>query len=116
MLDPDIRRLLDTVFEVPPDSDAPSIGELRAAAEEAPKVLGGEPEVVAAIRDLSAPGPESAVPVRVYRPESPAPLPLFLFAHGGGWVTGSLDSHDKLCRILANRLGAVLVAVEYRLA
>ena len=116
MLDPDIRRLLDTVFDVPPDFDAPGIRELRTAAEEAPKLLGGEAEVVAAMRDLHAPGPEGAVPVRVYRPESPAPLPLVLFAHGGGWVTGSLDSHDKLCRILANRLGAVLAAVEYRLA
>jgi acetyl esterase len=116
MLDPDIRRLLDTVFDEPPDSDAPSIAQLRAAAEEAPKLLGGEPEVVASILDLHAPGPAGAVPVRVYRPESPAPLPLVLFAHGGGWAVGSLDSHDKLCRILANRLDAVLVAVEYRLA
>lgn len=39
-----------------------------------------------------------------------------LFAHGGGWVTGSLESHDKLCRKLANRLGGVVVAVEYRRA
>jgi acetyl esterase len=116
MLDPDIRRLLDTVFNVPPDSAAPSIGELRAAAEEAPKLLGGEPEIVASIRDLRAPGSAGAVPVRVYRPESAAPLPLVLFAHGGGWVVGSLGSHDKLCRILANRLGAVFVAVDYRLA
>src|SRR5438445_4158680 len=116
MLDPDIRRLLDTVFNVPPDSAAPSIGELRAAAEEAPKLLGGEPEIVASIRDLRAPCSAGAVPVRVYRPELAAPLPLALFAHGGGWVVGSLDSHDKLCRILANRLGAVLVAVDYRLA
>src|ERR1700694_3608604 len=65
MLDPDIRRLLDTVFEVP-DSAAPSIAQLRAAAEEAPKLLGGEPEVVASIRDLHAPGSAGAVPVRVY--------------------------------------------------
>lgn len=116
MLDPDIRRLLDTVFNVPPDSAAPSIAQLRAAAEEAPRLLGGEPEVVASIRDLHAPGPADTVPVRVYRPESLATLPLVLFAHGGGWVVGSLDSHAKLCRILANRLGAVIVAVDYRLA
>ncbi len=116
MLDPDIRRLLDTVFDVPPDAPAPSIAQLRAAAEEAPKLLGGEAEVVASIRDLQAPGSAGAVPVRVYRPESPAPLPLVLFAQGGGWAVGSLGSHDKLCRILANRLGAVLVAVDYRLA
>jgi len=116
MLDPDIRRLLDTVFAVPPDSAAPSIAELRAAAEEAPKLLGGEPEIVAWIRDLRAPGSAGTVPVRVYRPQSPPPLPLVLYAHGGGWVVGSLASHDKLCRILANRLGAVVVAVDYRLA
>jgi acetyl esterase len=54
--------------------------------------------------------------VRIYRPASSAPLPLTLFAHGGGWVTGSLDSHDKLCRILANALASTLVAVDYRLA
>jgi len=116
MLDPDIRRLLDTIFAVPPDSAAPSIAQLRAAAEEAPRLLGGEPEVVASIRDLHAPGSAGAVPVRVYRPESTAPLPLVLFAHGGGWVVGSLDSHDRLCRILANRLSTIVVAVDYRLA
>src|SRR5438034_69895 len=116
MLDPDIRRLLDTVFALPPDSATPSIEELRAAAEEAPKLLGGEPEIVASIRDLRAPGSAGTVPVRVYRPQSPPPLPLVLYAHGGGWVVGSLASHDKLCRILANRLGSVIVAVDYRLA
>jgi len=116
MLDPDIRRLLETVFNAPPDSRPPDIGELRAAAEEAPRLLGGTPEVVYSVEDLRAPGPAGALPVRAYRPHAPGPLPLFLFAHGGGWVVGSLDSHDKLCRILANRLRTVVAAVDYRLA
>jgi acetyl esterase len=116
MLDPDIRRLLDTVFSVPLESGAPDVAKLRAAAEEAPKLLGGAAEQVASIRDIDAPGAAGPVAVRVYRPESSIPLPLVLYAHGGGWVTGSLDSHDKLCRVLANRLDAVLVAVAYRLA
>jgi acetyl esterase len=116
MLDPDIRRLLDTVFSVPSDADAPDVARLRAAAEAAPQLLGGAPEPLASILDLHAPGPTRSVPVRVYRPASITPLPLVLFAHGGGWVVGSLDSHDKLCRILANRLEAVVVAVDYRLA
>jgi acetyl esterase len=116
MLDPDIRRLLDTVFNVPAQTGAPDLGELRAAAEAAPRLFGGAPEPIAAQRDLQALGPAGSVPVRVYRPRSTAPLPLVLFAHGGGWVVGSLDSHDKLCRILANRLEAVIVAVDYRLA
>jgi acetyl esterase len=116
MLDPDIRRLLDTVFNVPSPTGAPDVAELRAAAEAAPRLLGGTPEPVAALRDLQAPGPAGPIPVRVYRPRSTAPLPLILYAHGGGWVVGSLDSHDKLCRILANCLEAVVVAVDYRLA
>ncbi len=116
MLDPDIRRLLDTVFKVPPVTGAPDVARLRAAAEAVPQLLGGAPEPVVSILDLHAPGPTRPVPVRVYRPASTAPLPLVLFAHGGGWVVGSLDSHDKLCRILANRLEAVVIAVDYRLA
>ena len=116
MLDPDIRRLLDTTFNVPPPTGAPDVAALRAAAEAAPRLLGGAPEPVAALCDLEAPGPAGPVPVRVYRPRSTTPLPLILYAHGGGWVVGSLDSHDTLCRLLANRLDAVVVAVDYRLA
>jgi acetyl esterase len=116
MLDPDIRRLLDTLFNLPAPPGPPDVARLRAAAEAAPKVLGGPAEDVDSIRDTTAPGRAGPVPVRIYRPASPAPLPLMLYAHGGGWVTGSLDSHDKLCRILANRLGSVIVAVDYRLA
>ena len=55
--------------------------------------------------------------MRIYRPlaESPAPA-LVVFAHGGGFVFCDLDSHDALCRAMANGLGAVVVAVDYRLA
>lgn len=117
MLDPDIRRLLDTVFiNAPPNAAVPDVAELRAATEAAPRLLGGPAEGVAAIVDLRAPGPAGSIAVRVYRPVSSTPLPLVLYAHGGGWVTGSLDSHDKLCRILANRLASLVVAIDYRLA
>jgi acetyl esterase len=116
MLDSDIRRLLETVFNVPAAPGPADVAQLRAAAEAAPKLLGGPAEEVESIRDMVAPGRPGQVPVRVYRSTSTAPVPLTLYAHGGGWVTGSLDSHDKLCRILANRLGSVVVAVDYRLA
>ncbi|HEX8009836.1 MAG TPA: alpha/beta hydrolase [Casimicrobiaceae bacterium] len=116
MLDPDIRRLLDTIFSAPPPVGPPDIAELRAAAEAAPALLGGPAVELASIRDVSAPGPAGPLPLRIYMPDSPSPLPLVLYAHGGGWVTGSLDSHDKLCRILAQGLRALVVAVDYRLA
>jgi acetyl esterase len=116
MLDPDIQRLLDTVFNVSPGTVAPDIDQLRAAAEEVPLRLGGAPETLASITDATAPRDGGELPVRVYRPEARDDLPLVVYAHGGGWVTGSLDSHDRLCRILANRLRAVIVAVDYRCA
>jgi acetyl esterase len=81
-----------------------------------PLRLGGTPEPVASIADALAPGEHEALPLRIYRPAAAEPLPLIVYAHGGGWVTGSLDSHDRLCRILANRLRVVLVAVGYRCA
>ncbi|HET9763410.1 MAG TPA: alpha/beta hydrolase [Casimicrobiaceae bacterium] len=114
MLDPDIRRLLDTIFSAPAPAGRPDIAQLRAAAELAPKLLGGAAESVEDVRDATVPG--IGVPVRIYRAAGTRPMALTLFAHGGGWVTGSLDSHDKLCRILANALGSVIVAVDYRRA
>ena len=116
MLDPDIQRLLDTVFKVAANEGPPDIAQLRAGAEQAPVLLGGEPEPIASIADMSVPGDSTPVTARIYRPATTAPLPLVLYAHGGGWVTGSLDSHDRVCRILANRLPAVTVAVDYRRA
>ena len=116
MLDPDIQRLLDTVFNVPVGTDAPDVAQLRATAEAVPVRLGGEPEPVESITDAFAPGEHAPIPVRIYRPAASEALPLLVYAHGGGWVTGSLASQDRLCRILANRLGAVLVAVAYRRA
>jgi acetyl esterase len=114
MLDADIRKLLDTVFPNAPDATAPDIAALRDAAERAPALLGGTPEAVAVVRDTVATGTRGRrVPLRIYDPTSEVGKPLVLFAHGGGWVTGSLDSHDRLCRMLANRLDAVVVAVDY---
>ena len=117
MLDADIRKLLDTVFAVPANASAPDVSALRAAAERAPALLGEPPEPVALVRDVVASGTQaSRVPLRLYDPAPSAAKPLLLFAHGGGWVTGSLDSHDRVCRMLANRLEAAVVAVGYRCA
>jgi acetyl esterase len=116
MLDPHIRHLLDTVFNGPPGAAQPDVAALRKAAEEAPRLLGGVPEPLASVTDVSTSGVPRPVALRVYRPEAASALPLLLYAHGGGWVTGSLDSHDRVCRMLANRLPAVVVAVDYRCA
>ena len=80
-------------------------------------MIGGVPAQVAAIETHCARTPERSIPLRLYRPIVNAALqPAILFVHGGGFVIGSLDSHDELCRELALRSGAVVVAVEYSLA
>jgi acetyl esterase len=54
--------------------------------------------------------------VRIYKPEGRPPLPALVYFHGGGWVIGSLETHDGACRELANRIGCAVVSVDYRLA
>jgi acetyl esterase len=57
-----------------------------------------------------------AVPVRVYRPALQPPVPTIVYFHGGGFVIGDLDTHEGVCRLLCNDVGAVVVSVDYRLA
>jgi acetyl esterase len=56
------------------------------------------------------------VPARLYRPNDRADLGLLVFFHGGGWVLGNLESHDNVCRIVANSSGHCVLSVAYRLA
>ena len=78
----------------------------------------GVPDPTVATTDLVCPTPHGVdLPVRIYRPRDIAEsAPGVLYFHGGGYVTGSLDSHDVACRILAREAAAVVIAVDYRLA
>lgn len=94
--------------EVGPSDPGVDLDEFRrdmAAAE-----LADERRSVSYVRDADAGG----VPCRVYRPESGAPV--ILYVHGGGWVLGDLDTHDRFARELALRTGWGVVAVHYRRA
>lgn len=75
------------------------------------------PQPVEAVADLSFDGPAGPVALRHYRPSAgPGLRPALVYAHGGGFVIGSLDSHDGLCRALAVASGIDIVSVDYRLA
>lgn len=73
-------------------------------------------QALAAVEDREIPGPAGAIRVRIYRPSGTAPLPVLVYLHGGGWVVGDLDTHDKVCRELCAGVGALTVSVDYRLA
>ena len=77
------------------------------------------PEVALAVETSPAPARPArcgCATIAAAAPMDGAVLPCLLYLHGGGWVIGDLDSHDQLCRSLANHLGAAVIAVDYRLA
>ncbi len=70
-----------------------------------------------AAEDRTFPGPAGAVPIRVYRPAgAPDPAPMILYIHGGGFMTGDLDTNDTIAWGLAEGTGCVVVSTDYRLA
>jgi acetyl esterase len=115
-LDPQARFVLDQMAARGGlDLTGLSPAEARAAFEKMRLPLPVEP--VARVVERSVPGPAGPIAVRVYAAEGLAtPAPGVVFFHGGGWVIGSLESHDPFCRALANRSGAIVVSVDYRLA
>ncbi|WP_423750756.1 alpha/beta hydrolase [Salinirarus marinus] len=69
------------------------------------------------VRDRTIRGSDADVPVRWYRPPGDADRrPVTIFLHGGGWITGGLDTNQRLCASLARETGRTVVAVDYRLA
>jgi len=72
---------------------------------------------LASVTDDAIPGPAGKLPVRIYRPRGvPRPAPALVYFHGGGFVTGGLDSHDPVCRLLADEARCVVISVDYRMA
>jgi acetyl esterase len=69
--------------------------------------------VVGSITDATVAG---SIPVRIYRPQASGSLPTIVYLHGGGFVIGDLDTHEGVCRLLCNDVGAVVISVDYRLA
>lgn len=76
----------------------------------------GPPEAVFRVEDRSVAGPEADIPIRIYSPTVNSARRTLVYFHGGGWVIGSIETHDGLCRMIANAAGCTVVSVEYRLA
>jgi acetyl esterase len=103
-------------------------GEARRERLEEARIVAHRPPIaMAGVEALEIPGPAGRLGARLYTPHRPptgagAPpsqkvdRPLLLYFHGGGWVIGDLDTHDDACRFLAAHSGALVLAVDYRLA
>src|SRR2546428_3287806 len=114
-LDPEAKMLLGELTTVVRPFDELSVDEARAAIVTL-SAAAGEGEAVARVENRTVPGPRGEIPVRIYTPEGRTPFPVLVYFHGGGWVIGSLETHDGLCRHLANAVRCVVVSVDYRLA
>jgi acetyl esterase len=131
----DIRSRLDPEMAAAVDTEA----RLAAEAAERHGLADAAPDDLAAIRtlynanraywnrnppemadsaDFTIPGPDGAVPVRLHRPKNAGggPAPVLIYLHGGGWIVGTLDTHDRIMKMLADLSGWAVLGVDYRLA
>jgi acetyl esterase len=92
--------------------------EAREASAAGRAVTHPDPPELASVENITVPTPDGPIPVRVYKPKTLAksPAPALIFYHGGGWVICDLDSHDIVCRQMADQAGFVVFSIDYRLA
>lgn len=114
-LDPQARAMIDKTLalNLPPASQM-TLKQLRDNARERSAAL--PREEVASVRDHRIAAPGGEVLVRVFTPRAAGPLPALVYFHGGGWVTGDVDTHEGICRTLANAARCVVASVDYRCA
>lgn len=94
-----------------------SIGKVRRELDQAGLLAGATAGAEVKTRDVVVPGPGGPLRTRIYEPDGfTAPAPSLVYFHGGGFVLGSIDTHDGACRILAKESGVQVISVNYRLA
>jgi acetyl esterase len=117
-LHPEMRVIVERLSALPlPPLPQLSPGAARAQdAEHFDRYWNADPPALAAVAERRAAGPGGPIAVRLYDPGLAAPAPCLVYCHGGGFVLGGLDSHDRLCRELALAGRVLVAAVDYRLA
>ena len=115
-VDPGLATFLARVNRRPPPSAPVSLAQARRGIYRLAEIVAPEVEIAMhSVEDATIPGPVTGIPIRTYRPTAD-PAPTAVYFHGGGWMTGSIASHDFLVRKLARETGMVFVSVDYRLA
>lgn len=115
-LDPVIAQVLE-MSKAQPALETMTVAEARAGMNQRVEILKPFAPAGAVTEDLSIATPAGPLPLRLYRPEgATGPLPVVVWLHGGGWVLGSVETHDNVCRFLCTEGPLLVVSVEYRLA
>lgn len=106
-----IMLFLNNVLVLNAQSEAFQIREKIAFGVEKLNVA---PTPVHKILNKEISGKDFSVKIRIYYPSNQDSLPMLYFIHGGGWIGGSLDTHDNLTRYLAKKTNSIVVAIDYR--
>jgi acetyl esterase len=109
-------QLLQSRGLVAPDRTQAPLSEVRAAVDRIGAFLGEGSIPLRHERDLTLPGPHGQVPCRLYLPDDAARPPLLIYAHGGGFMQGSLPSWDAMLRDLVRQSGVAALSVDYKLS
>jgi acetyl esterase len=96
--------------------DWKDLATMREAYERERRFWNREGPALAEVKNFAIPGPYGSIPLRLLRPAADSLLPTLVFLHGGGYVLGNLDTHDRIMRFLAARSGAAVLGIDYRLA
>src|SRR5438132_2712691 len=118
-IDPELvaaGQLLQSRDLVAPDRTLAPLSEVRAAVDRIGAFLGEGSVPLHRERDLSLPGPHGQVPCRLYLPDGAEKPPLIIYAHGGGFMQGSLASWDAMLRELVRQSGVAALSVDYKLS
>ena len=117
-LDPIILASLELAKGQPPISSL-TVEQVREGMAQRVEMVRAFAPADIDIVDVVIPGPGGALPIRLYRPPGTlvtAGLPVIVFLHGGGWALGSIETHDNVCRFLAQEGPLLVASVDYRLA
>ena len=116
-LTPAMRLLLDRMARAPyPPLHTLSAQAAKLAYEKSADVLEVPKPELARVQELNIPGRDGTLlRARLLAPSTAPGLPVLLYLHGGGFTIGSIDTHDTLCRVLAQQSGAAVLTLDYRL-
>ncbi|AEH39024.1 alpha/beta hydrolase [Halopiger xanaduensis] len=115
-IDPQAKAALERQERIPMPHNRYGLKLLRFLSRATSRLRNRNGPSVGRTLDRPIPGPDGELDTRLYLPAASGPYPTIVFFHGGGFVLGSIDTHDWLCRHLTRESGCAVLSVDYRLA
>jgi len=117
-LDPHAKRLIGMVASGTADISHLAPNAVRQTIDQLAQLVDAKNVPIGSIENREIPGPACGLPIRIYAPaiKISGTLPALIYFHGGTGVFCSIETHDGLCRMLANESGCRVISVGYRLA